>query len=33
MIAMITNDVVEKACSEVGAYTDEQMMSEFDRFF
>jgi len=30
---MITNDIVEKACSEVGAYTDDQMMSEFDRFF
>ena len=33
MIPMITNDIVEKACSEVGAYTDDQMMSEFDRFF
>ena len=30
---MITNDIVERACSEVGAYTDDQMMSEFDRFF
>ena len=30
---MITNDIVEQACSEVGAYTDDQMMSEFDRFF
>jgi hypothetical protein len=30
---MITNDIVERACSEVGAYTDAQMMSEFDRFF
>ena len=30
---MITNDVVEKACTEVGAYTDDQMMREFDRFF
>jgi hypothetical protein len=30
---MITNDIVERACSEVGEYTDDQMMSEFDRFF
>jgi hypothetical protein len=30
---MITNEIVERACSEVGAYTDDQMMSEFDRFF
>jgi len=30
---MITNDIVERACTEVGAYTDDQMMSEFDRFF
>src|SRR5258705_1670983 len=30
---MITNDIVEKACSEVSAYTDAQMMREFDRFF
>ena len=30
---MITNDIVERACSEVGAYTDDQMMKEFDRFF
>ncbi|HEY2381639.1 MAG TPA: hypothetical protein VGK48_10725 [Terriglobia bacterium] len=30
---MISNDTVEKACSEVGAYTDDQMMTEFDRFF
>src|SRR4051812_2408583 len=30
---MITNEIVEKACSDVGAYTDDQMMNEFDRFF
>ncbi len=30
---MITSESVEKACSEVGEYTDEQMVSEFDRFF
>lgn len=24
---------MERACSEVGAYTDEQMVHEFDRFF
>jgi hypothetical protein len=30
---MITNENVEKACSEVNAFTDDQMMQEFDRFF
>ena len=30
---MITGESVEKACSEVGDYTDEQMVAEFDRFF
>jgi hypothetical protein len=30
---MITSTSVEKACSEVGQLTDEQMASEFDRFF
>jgi hypothetical protein len=30
---MITSESVEKACSEVGDYTDENMVSEFDRFF
>lgn len=30
---MITNDIVEMACAEVGEYTDQKMMSEFDRFF
>lgn len=30
---MITGESVEKACSEVGEYTDEQMVNEFDRFF
>jgi len=33
MIRMITSEIVEKACSEVGGYTDAQMMREFDRFF
>ena len=33
MNPMITNDIVEMACTEVGAFTDEQMLSEFDRFF
>ena len=30
---MIDGESVEKACSEVGEYTDEQMVGEFDRFF
>ena len=30
---MIKNEAVEKACSEVGHYTDEEMAGEFDRFF
>jgi len=30
---MISNEVVERACTEVGKYTDDQMMKEFDRFF
>jgi hypothetical protein len=30
---MITGESVAKACSEVGEYTDEHMVSEFDRFF
>src|SRR5215468_8379937 len=30
---MISGELVERACSEVGQYTDEQMMNEFDRFF
>ncbi len=30
---MITGESVEKACSEVGQFTDEQMANEFDRFF
>ncbi len=30
---MITDESVEKACSEVGDYSDEKMMGEFDRFF
>jgi hypothetical protein len=30
---MITNEFLEQACNEVGAYSDEFMMAEFDRFF
>src|SRR5215471_276309 len=30
---MVSGESVEKACSEVGHYTDEQMVEEFDRFF
>jgi hypothetical protein len=30
---MIKVDSVEKACSEVGEYSDEKMVDEFDRFF
>lgn len=30
---MITSEFVEKACTEVGEYTDEKMVGEFDRFF
>lgn len=30
---MITGESVEKACSEVGEYSDEKMVDEFDRFF
>jgi len=30
---MIGEEMVEKACSEVGDYSDEQMVNEFDRFF
>jgi hypothetical protein len=30
---MISSESVEKACSEVGDYTDDFMVSEFDRFF
>src|SRR2546430_16581309 len=30
---MISTESVEKACSQVGQFTDEQMASEFDRFF
>src|SRR5438132_13324991 len=30
---MVNGESVEKACSEVGEYTDEQMVNEFDRFF
>src|SRR5947209_7585975 len=30
---MINGQSVEKACSEVGEYSDEKMVDEFDRFF
>src|SRR5262249_7298634 len=30
---MISAESVEKACSEVGEYTDDNMVDEFDRFF
>src|SRR5712671_6835645 len=30
---MVKGESVEKACSEVGEFTDEQMVGEFDRFF
>ena len=30
---MVSGESVEKACSEVGEYTDEQLGMEFDRFF
>jgi hypothetical protein len=30
---MITSEFVEKACSEVGEYSDETMTKEFERFF
>jgi hypothetical protein len=30
---MVKGESVEKACSEVGEYSDEQMVNEFDRFF
>ena len=30
---MITNNVLEQACSEVSEYSDDRMMAEFDKFF
>jgi hypothetical protein len=30
---MVSSKSVEKACADVGEYTDEQMAQEFDRFF
>src|ERR1041385_52243 len=30
---MISNEAVEQVCSEVGEYSDDQMASEFERFF
>ena len=30
---MISGESVDKACSEVGEYTDDHMVGEFDRFF
>ncbi len=32
-LVMITGESVEKACTEVGEYSDEKMVNEFDRFF
>ena len=33
LVFMISSESVEKACSEVGEYSDEMMVGEFDRFF
>jgi len=33
LVFMVSGESVEKACSEVGHYSDEQMVDEFDRFF
>src|SRR5262245_66656586 len=33
LLLMVSGESVEKACSEVGHYSDEQMVDEFDRFF
>src|SRR5215475_1765170 len=30
---MVTSDAVEQACADVGAYSEPQMASEFERFF
>lgn len=30
---MITNELVDRACEEVDAYTEDRMMEEFDAFF
>jgi hypothetical protein len=30
---MVTEELVEKTCSQVAQYTDEEMVDEFDRFF
>lgn len=30
---MVTEQSVEKACTEIGVYTDDRMVVEFDRFF
>jgi hypothetical protein len=30
---MVTEQSVEKACAEIGVYTDDHMVDEFDRFF
>jgi hypothetical protein len=30
---MVSGESVEKACAEVGEYTDDHMVGEFDRFF
>ena len=33
LVPMVSGESVEKACSTVGRYSDEQMVDEFDRFF
>src|SRR5262245_57432966 len=33
LVSMVSGESVEKACSTVGRYSDEQMVDEFDRFF
>jgi hypothetical protein len=30
---MVSSESVERVCSDIGQYTDEQMVNEFDRFF
>src|SRR5215468_7000968 len=32
-VLMVSAESVERACSAVGQYSDEQMVDEFDRFF
>ena len=33
LAGMVSSESVAKACSEVGEYSDQQMVGEFDRFF